>query len=297
MPSVIYIGSPAQLPFLSQGRVALVDVAFAHGKGYELATRPFLEELGERLALWVDHHDHPAWHLVAGDPRFVLVDRRRAPACPQLITPELVAGAGKVDTVVAHLDFDGVISACKFLLGGRSPYAAADEDARAVDTPGRGYELSGAGARLAGALSHGRDTLDTSPHRRFLAEVTEALRQGSEPAYLRRQIDDLAAGYRQDQELATRIAMQAGFPHPQIAWLRVGQRYPDGVRKAVLRRLQDEHRVAVMEEGDSFTVATYDDEIDLSFLPGVRGGRTYVWGYADGKKLLAKLVLLLRKMP
>ena len=48
----------------------------------------------------------------------VLVSREQAPACPPLITRELVAQIGNVDTIIAHGDFDGIMSAIKFALGG-----------------------------------------------------------------------------------------------------------------------------------------------------------------------------------
>jgi hypothetical protein len=43
------------------GRVAVLDIAFAAdgtGHSFDKVTRPFLDGLGERLAVWVDHHDH-----------------------------------------------------------------------------------------------------------------------------------------------------------------------------------------------------------------------------------------------
>ena len=70
-----------------KGRVLLIDLAFAHGDDYHTTTRPFIRELGDRLAAWIDHHPHPAWVHYSGDPRFILVDKRQAPACPELITP------------------------------------------------------------------------------------------------------------------------------------------------------------------------------------------------------------------
>ena len=42
--------------------------------------------------------------------------------------------AGPIDTVVCHVDFDGLASAAKWIRGGTEPYPGADDDARAVDT-------------------------------------------------------------------------------------------------------------------------------------------------------------------
>src|SRR5207244_3157959 len=69
-----------------------------------------------------------------GDPRFTLATKAEHGACPEMITPAVVAEAGPVDTLVAHLDLDGIYAAAKWILGGVEPYAGADEDARAVDT-------------------------------------------------------------------------------------------------------------------------------------------------------------------
>jgi hypothetical protein len=51
-----------------------------------------------------------------------------------MVTPDLVARAGRVDTIVCHTDFDGLASAAKWLRGGNEPYPGADDDARAIDT-------------------------------------------------------------------------------------------------------------------------------------------------------------------
>jgi hypothetical protein len=51
-----------------------------------------------------------------------------------MITPEMVAEAGPVDTILTHLDLDGLYAAAKWILDGAEPYKGADDDARAVDT-------------------------------------------------------------------------------------------------------------------------------------------------------------------
>src|SRR2546430_10046333 len=130
---VVYVEQPSNLPPPPEGRVAVLDVAFAGGENFEKATVPFLEALGDRLALWVDHHEHPVgWARYRNDPRFVLVPNREAHACPELVTADLVARTGPVDQVVAHADLDGLLSAVKVLRKGGPPSPEADEDARAV---------------------------------------------------------------------------------------------------------------------------------------------------------------------
>ena len=51
-----------------------------------------------------------------------------------MVTPELVARAGRVDTIVCHVDFDGLASGAKWIRGGVEPYPGCDDDARAIDT-------------------------------------------------------------------------------------------------------------------------------------------------------------------
>src|SRR5512140_2231621 len=119
----MFVEQPGSLPPPpSEGRVAVVDVAFAGGENFEKSTVPFLQALGGRLAIWIDHHEHPVgWALYRDDPRFLLVPNQQAHACPELVTPEVVARAGAVDVVVAHADLDGLLSAVKFLRGGLPP--------------------------------------------------------------------------------------------------------------------------------------------------------------------------------
>lgn len=131
--------TPRKLPRAKElkGRVAVLDVAFASeasGGGFDKVTRPLIDGLGARLAMWVDHHDHLLHAQYAVDPRFVLSTKQEHGACPEMITPELVARIGDVDTIVCHVDFDGLCSAAKWMRDGVEPYPGADDDARAVDT-------------------------------------------------------------------------------------------------------------------------------------------------------------------
>lgn len=155
MTPVFAFASPRKLPKPEslQGQVVVLDLAFAAdgiGKGFAKTTGRFIEALGSRLACWVDHHDHPRHQEFAGDPRFVLATKAQHGGCPEMITPEIVNGAGPVDTVLAHFDLDGIYSAVKWALGGIEPYPGADLDARAVDT--RMGEVSETGAWMDAAL-------------------------------------------------------------------------------------------------------------------------------------------------
>lgn len=124
-------------PRTLEGRVVVLDVAFAAegmGTPFGVVTQPFLDGLGDRLALWVDHHDHEQHARFKDDPRFVLRTKAQHGACPEMITPEMVRQTGPIDTIVAHLDLDGLFATAKWIRGGTEPYAGADADARAVDT-------------------------------------------------------------------------------------------------------------------------------------------------------------------
>ncbi len=118
--------------------MVVLDIAFAASSGktvsFELVTGPFIDELGGRLAAWVDHHDHERHADYAGDPRFTLATKAQHGACPEMVTPELVRQAGPVNTIVTHHDLDGLYSAAKWIRAGEEPYPGADADARCVDT-------------------------------------------------------------------------------------------------------------------------------------------------------------------
>jgi hypothetical protein len=132
--------SPRLLPKAEKvpGRVVVLDIAFAATVGtsvsFDLVTRPFLDGLGDRLAAWVDHHDHEKHAEFRRDPRFVLSTKAEHGACPEMVTPELVRHTGPIDSIVTHVDLDGLYAAAKWILGGEEPYKGADDDARAVDT-------------------------------------------------------------------------------------------------------------------------------------------------------------------
>lgn len=139
MPQLMF-ASPRALPRADRlhGRVVVLDVAFAATIGstvsFDRVTRPFIDALGDRLAAWIDHHDHEKHAAFAGDPRFVLATKAEHGACPEMVTPELVRQTGPIDCICSHVDLDGLYAAAKWVLGGVEPYSGADDDARAVDT-------------------------------------------------------------------------------------------------------------------------------------------------------------------
>src|SRR4029078_5765124 len=90
------------------GRVVVLDIAFAATVGtsvsFELITKPFIDGLGERLAAWIDHHDHERHVDFADDPRFVLSTKAEHGACPEMVTPDRVRHAGPIDSILTHVD-------------------------------------------------------------------------------------------------------------------------------------------------------------------------------------------------
>ncbi len=137
---LLEFASPRSLPKATKldGRVVVLDLAFAAAAGggvsYLTVTKPFIDQLGERLAAWVDHHDHERHVDFADDPRFTLSTKAEHGACPEMVTEELVRRAGPIQTVVAHVDLDGLYSAAKWIHGGGELYPGADSDARCIDT-------------------------------------------------------------------------------------------------------------------------------------------------------------------
>src|SRR5438105_1858896 len=204
----MFVEQPGSLPAPpSEGRVAVVDVAFAGGDNFEKSTVPFLEALGNRLAIWIDHHEHPAgWARYRDDPRFVLVPNRIAHACPELVTPEVVQRAGPVDVVIAHADLDGLLSAVKFIRGGVAPWPEADEDARAADSPGRGHAFSEHARILSAALDHAASEFRTAQRESLRQEIVTALVSGDFSAELRRRLEELA---REHEEALAPVAALA----------------------------------------------------------------------------------------
>ncbi len=142
-PSVLphlHFASPRRLPKASRvkGRVVVLDIAFAAtaggGVSFATVTKPFIDGLGDRLVAWVDHHEHEKHVDYKNDSRFVLSKKSIHGGCPEMISESIVDTTGVVDTIVCHLDLDGLYSAAKWICYGKEPYPGADDDARAIDT-------------------------------------------------------------------------------------------------------------------------------------------------------------------
>lgn len=283
--AALAFATPRKLPKPSalDGRVVVLDVAFASeagGGGFEKVTLPFIEGLGPRLAAWVDHHDHARHADYASDPRFVLATKAQHGACPEMVTPELCARVGAVDTIVCHTDFDGLCSAAKWLRGGEEPYPGADADARAIDT--RLGTPSPIARRFDRALrARPRDTA-------LFGLIVRHLASGLSDPALWTEID--AAGKELDAiekltaELARRFR-RLDVPKPLVPGVtsiafadvtetpRAGQKRGRYDKTMLLLLGQERASIAVVVDGDTLTFAApFDSGVNFLDLLGLSGG-------------------------
>jgi hypothetical protein len=260
--------------------VAVLDVAFASNEKFDLVTEPFIEALGDRLALWCDHHEHAmGWAKYRDDPRFLLVPNRLAHACPELITPEVAARVGPLDALLVHGDFDGMLTGVKLLRGGEPPYPEADEDARAIDSPGRGHPLSARGKRLAEAVDEAVASFSAGPRRDLMLGVIDALVEGQEPPELARMIDEAAGKAEAANQEALALAEASGKQElPGLLVVRLHGRRKGRQRKAILRYAEEHAPIGVVIESEGgntwVTAATFDQELDLADISLLDGGRS-----------------------
>jgi hypothetical protein len=269
LPDIVF-ATPRNLPAAKKlrGRVAVLDIAFAAdgmGTPFEETTGAFIRELGGRLAAWVDHHDHDRFADFAGDSRFSLATKAQHGACPEMVTAEVVREAGPVDTIVAHLDLDGIYSAVKWVLGGVEPYAGADDDARAVDTrigkPGATGELIDKALR-----AHFRD--EGLKHR-----VVRWLVDGMKDKALGREIAEAAADFDRMAAETERLA-RLYEPRGKAVYVDAGTHAEAPFDKTMLL-LEGQKRaaVAIVRDAGMITLAAaFDSGIDFVKLFELGGG-------------------------
>lgn len=262
-------GTPRKLPKASSlpGRVVVLDIAFAaenSGTSFEKVTKKFIDGLGERLAMWIDHHDHVLHPQYAKDPRFVLATKAQHGACPEMVTPERVEWAGPTDTVCCHTDFDGLCSAAKWIRGGVEPYPGADDDARAIDT--RMGKPSERAAVIDRALrARGRDDALKGLVVRYLAtgaddrELFSIIREASDELKV---VEDetrrIAKSYEVERDVAIVDATQARGAYDKTLLLLLGQ---------------EQARISVVHDQTTVTAAArFDSGVDLLELLGLEGG-------------------------
>jgi hypothetical protein len=261
--------TPRSLPDASglDGRVVVLDIAFAAegmGTPFEQVTQPFIDALGSRLAAWVDHHDHAYHARFAGDPRFVLATKAQHGACPEMVTPDLVAAVGPVDTIVTHVDLDGLYAAAKWMLGGQEPYAGADDDARCVDTR---IGEPGPIGRLVDEALRARFRDEALKHR-----VVRWLVGGLKDKEHRAVIAEAAAEFErmaaETERLAGRFKLQG-----RVAYVDARDAKGPFDKTALLLRGQARAPVAMVHDSGTITVAAaFDSGWDFVHILGLGGG-------------------------
>ncbi len=279
-PHIAY-GTPRKLPAPKDlpGRVAVLDIAFAAGPSsdsFDKITKRFIDGLGDRLAIWIDHHDHVMRSAYAHDPRFVLRSKGEHGACPEMVTPERIRLAGPVDTVCCHSDFDGLCSAAKWIREGIEPYPGADQDARAIDT--RVGDPSDRAATIDRALrARKRDPALRDLAVRFLAT-------GAEDVGLYEGIQKAAEELRPLEQEAERIA-QTYQIRGRVAVVDVEHAQRPYDKTALLLLGQDRAPIAVAHDHNTVTVAArFDSGIDLLQILSLQGGMPTVVSL-PGKRL------------
>lgn len=263
--------TPRKLPRPAdlRGKVVVLDIAFASqsggGGGFDSVTRPFIKGLGSRLVAWVDHHDSDHHADYAADPRFLLRTKAQHGACPELVTPEVVARAGEVDTIVCHNDFDGLASAAKWMRGGVEPYPGCDADARAIDT--RIGSLSPTGLRFDRAIrARPRDTA-------LFGLIVRHLATGLEDTSLWGAID--AAGHELDaiEEETRRIAKRYKWLGGDVAFVDATVRKHAYDKTLLLLMGQERCKVSAVLDADTLTLAAaFDSGLNFLQLLGLSGG-------------------------
>ncbi len=267
----VAFATPRKLPKAAElpGRVAVVDIAFASESGgrrndFEQTTLRFIEALGDRLAAWVDHHDSAHHARFAGDPRFVLATKAEHGACPEMITPAIVARAGAVASIVCHTDFDGLASAAKWLRGGVEPYPGCDRDARAIDT------RKGLPGEVAARIDRAIRARPRDPA--VLTTVVELLHAGLEGSW--RLVDEAAAELVPKEREAERLAGHYERAGGDLALVDVDRAGRARYDKTLLLLLgQERAAMAVVVDGDTATFAApYDSGVDFLARFGLSGG-------------------------
>jgi hypothetical protein len=268
----VCFGTPRKLPKPKNlgARVVVLDIAFASESGgssnaFEKTTLRFIEELGPRLVAWVDHHDSEHHARFAGDPRFVLARKAQHGACPEMITPAMVAAAGPVDTIVCHTDFDGLASAAKWLLGGREPYPGNDADARAIDT--RTGIPSETAARMDRALrARSRDAAVESA---VVAVLHAGLRDDAAWAVIDAAGAELVPREAESRRLAGGYRQVGG----DVVLVDVGDKAVPYDRTLLLLLGQERARISAVVDGDNVTFAApFDSGVNFLERFGLSGG-------------------------
>ena len=269
-PFDLAFASPRKLPKPRElrGNVVVLDIAFASeagGKSFETVTLPFIKGLGPRLRAWVDHHDSSHHAAFAGDPRFTLSTKAEHGACPEMVTPEVVERAGRVDTIVCHVDFDGLASGAKWMLGGVEPYPGCAADARAIDT--RIGTPSPIAYRIDRALrAKPRDSA-------LFGIIVRHLATGLADASLWGPIDAAGAELAPLEAEARRLALRFERIEPGLVFVDATQRNGPYDKTLLLLIGQERAAISAVADGDSVTfAASFTSGVNFLEAFGISGG-------------------------
>jgi hypothetical protein len=266
---IVRFTTPRTLPDARtlEGRVVVLDIAFAAegmGTPFEAVTAPFIRDLGSRLAAWIDHHDHERQVDFAHDSRFRLATKAQHGACPEMVTPALVREIGPVDTILTHVDLDGLYAAAKWLLAGAEPYEGADDDARAVDT--RQGEPGPVARMIDHALrAHFRD--EALKHR-VVRYLVSGLRDREHRAVIEKAAQDFAVMAEETRRLAARMERRGAVAYIDATVARA--RYD---KTDLLLLGQEKAKVAMVRDNGMITLAAeFSSGINFVTLLGLGGG-------------------------
>lgn len=266
----VSIATPRSLPNPSslEGRVVVLDLAFAHSKPsgkYPSVTHKLIDKLGDRLALFLDHHDSEFHADFIDNPRFILATKSEHGACPEMITPTIVAQIERVDTILCHGDFDGLASAAKWIKGGYEPYPGCDHDAWCVDT--RLSSPSKLGQVMDRALR--ADYRDPQIKEKVLLLL---LSKGVDPDLLR-ELEKIGEETKALEEGADFLAQGYISLSEEVVFVDIRDAQMSFDKTHLLLRGQELAKIAVLLDADSATFAApFNSGVNFLKLFQVSGG-------------------------
>jgi hypothetical protein len=201
-----------------------------------------------------------------------------------MITPDVVARAGRVDTLVCHVDFDGLVSAAKWMRNGIEPYAGSDDDARAIDTR----------TGTPGPLAQRIDRALRARPRDFalFGLVVRHLATGLSDASLWFPIDSAGAELLPLEAESRRLARDYTRVEPDIVIVDATNRRGPFDKTLLLLLGQERAKIAVVLDSENATfAAAFDSGINFLERFGISGGMPTVVSL-QREKLTSALVAL-----
>ena len=285
----VAIASPRSLPNakLLKGRVVVLDLAFAHSKPsgrYPSITHKLIDQLADRLALFLDHHDSEFHEEFKDNERFILATKAEHGACPEMIDCSLVERVGQIDSILCHGDLDGLMSAAKWIMGGHEPYSGSDHDAWCVDT--RLEIPSAQGLLMDRALrAHFKDPQVKSLVLKYLLSKAQdqAIRSG---------LEDLGSETKRLEEAAESLAKSYQMLSDTVSYIDTRSSYLKFDKTHLLLCGQKLGQIAIVRTEESITFAApFNSGVNFLSLFQVSGGMPTVLSLPP-HRLRGALVLL-----